>query len=262
MYDSVNASNIPAGASMAAWYDYWPASHPIDGATNVHVTKGDHGNVGDVADVGDAGTFTPAQAAQWVKARRASGYPLPGPCEYVNRDEWPACIAALAAIGEPECLWWIADPGGNDVHIGDRNGLVVAVQSAYSPARDSSLVADYWPGVDPPPAPPPSPIEGDDMIGGLFWRGPHPTLADRFDNLWVDPRDESAWHSWDGGDPAAPQGVEHTDLAPSKGTAIVGTWTPDGSVLRVLMLGTDDLYVNDLELHGGPQGWRKILAPS
>jgi hypothetical protein len=71
---------------------------------------------------------------------------------YCNTSEWPQVRAAFQNAGVTEPNYWVAQYDNNPTipagavakqYIGDYQGY------------DKSVVADYWPGVDPAPAPPP-----------------------------------------------------------------------------------------------------------
>lgn len=155
-YDAVTASNIPRDAqgvcgyvdgryawSLADW-NLFPQAVKVDIA--VRSTT----NAGTVLDV-ERGNATPAQSVDWVLMRRAAGA---DPTIYCNELDpvtgWPAVRAAFRARNVPEPHYWIAKYDGNTTIPSG----AVAKQYENTAGWDLSAVADYWPGVDPAPAPP------------------------------------------------------------------------------------------------------------
>jgi hypothetical protein len=162
MYDSVTAADIPRGALMVAGY--------VDGAYawteadwNLHakarwvrITVGSGTLDADVADV-ENGDYTPATAAAWGKRKLARG---DAPGYYISESRLPQLYAALSAAG--------MDPyKGHVVWVALWDGVyaqwdgATAKQYQHPPGSgghyDLSWVADYWPGIDPPPVPAPAP---------------------------------------------------------------------------------------------------------
>ncbi len=153
MYDTVEAQSAPAGASLLAGYvngryanmDALRARYPHALLVGIAVTADHDGGV--VLDV-ERGDATPAEAPGWVTRRRAAGV---DPTVYCSASVWPAVRAAfhVAHVAEPH--YWIAQWD-------DRAAVMpgaVAKQYANHPGYDVSVVAAYWPGVDPHPGPPP-----------------------------------------------------------------------------------------------------------
>jgi hypothetical protein len=164
MFDSVDVAGLPVGGDLYAGY--------VDGRyENAAAIKARFPNVpfvgiavtastndGTVLDV-ERYDATPAQAPGWVKMRRLAGVE---PSVYCAEDAWATVKAAFVAAGIQEPPYWVAAyPGGGP---GIPAGAV-AHQYADMGGYDVSTVADYWPGVDPAPAPPtPTAYEiGDDM---------------------------------------------------------------------------------------------------
>lgn len=155
MYDATDPSRIPPDARMVAGYvgGRWPtyadgslaAAFPAAQRVSVAVSSAFDAQILDVEN-GDA---TPQTALAWVRRRRASGLI---PTCYANLSTWPQIRAVFAAAGEPLPYWWAAQPDG----IAALGPGQIAKQYAWTPGYDLSVVAAYWPGVDPPPAPPPS----------------------------------------------------------------------------------------------------------
>lgn len=154
MFDSVNASAIPADASLVAGYiDGLYRWTPNDwarfpNARYVRIATSAATNAGEVLDV-ETGDATPDQAVTWTVARRRSGA---DPTVYVDSSRWLEASVAFARDHVTAPHWWVAaHPGaGRTIPPG-----AVAHQFADLGRYDLSVVADYWPGVDPIPLPVP-----------------------------------------------------------------------------------------------------------
>lgn len=160
MYDSDVAADIPANAEMVAGYvDLWSAAdwaRFLPNCTRVRIARNAATDDGHVLDV-ETGDATPEQAPQWAHKRRVAGVE---PSVYMNASTWDAVRAAFTAQGVTEPAYWVAFyDGGHDATI---PAGAVAHQYADSTTSgghyDLSAVADYWPGVDPTPAPPPEDV--------------------------------------------------------------------------------------------------------
>lgn len=157
MYDSTRAANIPASAGMVAgyvdeymipkWTDAEWARFPH--AVKVRIAKKATTDDGHVLDVEDR-LATPEEAPGWARMRRRSG--LAFPTIYCNRSTWPRVRAEFDQQGEPQPLYFIATASG-EAEIPD--GAIAAQYLLDTDQNtDISVVADYWPGVDPAPQPP------------------------------------------------------------------------------------------------------------
>lgn len=165
MYDSVNPENIPTSATLVAGYVdglyRWSDADWARFPNSIHVRIACFASTNDgvVLDV-ETGDATPAQAPGWVQRRRAVGI---DPTIYCNTTIWPQVVAAFINAGVPQPHYWIAAyPGiGPTLYAGS-----VAHQYADPGPYDLSVVADYWPGVDPIPAPntPPVPHRKDSDV--------------------------------------------------------------------------------------------------
>lgn len=149
MYDSVDASKIPANAEMVAGYVdgayAWKAEdwRRFPNAVAVRIAVFPTTNDGTCGDV-ENGDMTPATAVAWVKLRRAAGI---DPSLYTSLDNWEHVQAAFEYASEPQPHWWIAAWSGDPtVMVG-----TVAHQYQNGADYDTSTVADYWPGVDAAP---------------------------------------------------------------------------------------------------------------
>lgn len=172
MYDSVNWAAIPANAQMVAGYlapssFAWPAAAwaRFPNAVKVQIAVRASTNAGQVLDV-ESGDATPAQAPGWVAMRRAANPPV-DPTVYCSASAWPTVQAAFASAGLAQPHYWIASyPGGGAVIPSGAVAHQYADPNSGSGGDwDLSVVADYWPGVDPistPVLPPVLPV-GEDM---------------------------------------------------------------------------------------------------
>lgn len=104
----------------------------------IHVTISVDGNAAQVGDV-ERGAMTIGQAI-------AIGYGT----VYCSASSWPNNVAAYRTARKPQPNWWIAAyPGaGETIPAG-----AVAHQYSDVGGFDSSVAANYWPGVDPAPKP-------------------------------------------------------------------------------------------------------------
>lgn len=155
MADSINPVNIPVGRfSLVAGYVDGPRSQwPQTGwtmhaghSTLVRIAVFATTNAGVVLDV-ETGDATPAQAPGWVQKRRAAGV---DPTVYCSMALWPAVRTAFQAALVPEPHYWVAGyPGGGPVIPAGAIAHQYADSSTSGGNWDLSVVADYWPGVDP-----------------------------------------------------------------------------------------------------------------
>jgi hypothetical protein len=161
MYDSTNPYDIPRTAHAVAGYVdgryAWPqAGWDWHGAPlKVRITVTGQTLNAHVADV-ENGDLTPAQGAAWLKRKKAAGQIG---ALYFSRGLLSTVVAAVRAEGLGPADWTIWEADWTAVpHLRDS---AYAVQYDHPPHSgghyDLSLVADYWPGVDPKPAPAPAP---------------------------------------------------------------------------------------------------------
>lgn len=157
MYDAVNPNNVPTNAVMVAGYvDGRYAWKPADwarfpSAVKVFIAVFPSTNAGQVLDC-EAGDATPAQVAGWLTMRRRAGV---DPTVYCSLAAWPAVEDAVNASHVAQPHWWIAAHPGNGPNL-YANTVAHQYQDVNN-LYDLSVVADFWPGVDPvlPPAPQP-----------------------------------------------------------------------------------------------------------
>lgn len=181
-YDSTDAAKVPAGADGYLGYidgsyqSYKPLLARFPGTLVVPISvdpSSDHGLVFD----GPPDNATWPQVVQWVARRRSSGA---DPTVYTDQSSWTTAQAAFRAANVAYPHWWIANYNGvptiPDGAIGHQYATVVG-------RYDTSVVADYWPGVDPAPttiAPaPPAPVTAtmeDDEMALLISVTPDPTV--------------------------------------------------------------------------------------
>ena len=160
MYDGIVPGEVPAGAQLYAayldgtWADYPAMVARFPNAVHVSIAVSSGYNGGQVLDV-ENGDATPAESVNWVLMRRAAGT---DPTVYCSLSTWPGVRSAFSARGVAPPHYWVADYSlGNNPAI---PAGAIALQYADRGGYDVSVVADYWPGVDPPPS---QPTQEDDM---------------------------------------------------------------------------------------------------
>jgi hypothetical protein len=182
MYDGVDPAQVPAGAAIYAGYDdgSWQSlagltgTHPGKLYVSICVSATGTGRVLDVEQY-DA---TPEQAPAWAERQRAAGNPYP--VVYCNQASgWPAVKAAFAAQKVAEPLYWVAAYVNDPTKVPTIPAGAIALQYYDYGGYDTSVVADYWPGLDPAPkptapAPAPSIEENDDMAETIRSLALHP----------------------------------------------------------------------------------------
>lgn len=169
MYDGVNTDAAAIGqqakpGDLAAgyvdglykWSDAsWALLKP--GVIRVRIAVFSSTNDGHILDV-ERGNATPAQSVDWALQRRAAGVQ---PTVYCNQFDpvtgWPAVRAAFEARGVAEPFYWVAKYDDVPVIPTGAIGKQYDDDIALGKPWDVSVVADYWPGVDPAPIPAPDP---------------------------------------------------------------------------------------------------------
>lgn len=156
LFDAVTLSNIPANPEMVGCYADGLYKNEAEARSRfphaiivpIAVSAGYNSVSVKVLDV-ENGDATPGQAPGWVQRQRAIGG---GDSVYCNVSALPSVLSAFHAAGVAPGPIWVAHydgvatiPAGAIAkqYLGDYNGY------------DLSIVADYWPGVDPKPSPPP-----------------------------------------------------------------------------------------------------------
>jgi len=185
MFDGIaaDAAKIPASAALVAGYVdglyKWSDAHwaRFPRATRVRIAVFADTDDGVVLDC-EQGNCTPAESVDWVLTRRKAGV---DPTVYCGRNTWWDDIrAAHRARGVPEPHYWVADYAVSQTNPQIPAGAI-ALQYTDTGSYDLSVVADYWPGVDPKPLP--RPPQEHDMIlhvitgsseiwalsGSLYW---------------------------------------------------------------------------------------------
>lgn len=189
MYDSVRVSGIPKDAKMVAGYvdglyaNVGTMRRAFPNAVVVRIAVSARTNDGHVLDVED-GDATPAESVGWVKRRRLAGF---DPSVYCNASVWPAVRKAFKDAGIPEPHYWIAKWDG----IAQIPQGAVAKQYKNGPDYDTSIVSNYWAGVDKSnnPRPVPSPafytVKAGDTLSEIAVHY-HITLRQILDlNTWI-----------------------------------------------------------------------------
>ncbi len=189
MFDSVDASRIPADAQIVggyingryAWKPSDWARFPTARKVTIAVSADADAKCLDV-ETYDA---TSAQAPGWAHRQRARGEPHPW--VYIQESTWAECRHQFAIQQEPEPIWWIAGyPGsvGWNLYPGSHAHQVID-DGPY----DRSLVADHVPGLDPSPAATVATTTGEpDMAVAIYFTfGPDQQHLGLFrsDRTWI-----------------------------------------------------------------------------
>lgn len=161
MADAVVSANIPVGKfklvagylngaiskwSQADWDRH--AGHSILVKITVFASLND----GHMLDV-ETGDATPAQAPGWVRMRRAAGFLYP--TIYCSESIWSTVKAEFNRQGVAQPSYVVAaypgehDASGNPLIPDGAIGHQYADPATSGGQYDLSVVADYWPGVDP-----------------------------------------------------------------------------------------------------------------
>lgn len=163
MRDSANLEYIdPATVDLVGYYidgRYVPTSAQLArfaGKVHVPISVNPSGNAGVVLD-GAPDNGPTGEEPGWVARRRKSGV---DPTVYTTLSLWPTLIQAMNAAGVAQPHWWIADWNSRAEMI---DGAVAHQYDTVTGRWDDSIVADYWPGIDPvkttsPPPPGPAPV--------------------------------------------------------------------------------------------------------
>jgi len=165
MYDACDPTHIPADAAMVAYYIEgqcaWPPQQlaRFPNAVKVPIATVAQPPRGTVLDV-EAGDSSPDLAPGWCAARRAAGV---DPSVYCNVSTWPTVRAAFAAHQVAEPHYWIA--AWDHIAVLPSGAVAKQYVNEQPPGCDTSVVADYWPGVDPSPV---TPTQGEPEAMYLF----------------------------------------------------------------------------------------------
>jgi hypothetical protein len=165
MKDSVTWQAIPVDTPVVGGYVApsrysWPpeawARFPNSVQVKITPSTSAYGRGIHVLDV-ESGDATPGEVPGWVNASRTAGQE---PSVYLSSSVWAAAINACVSANVAVPHFWIADWNNvqnlPSITVGGVGYTAVAHQYA-DPAHgsggnyDNSVVADYWPGVDPAP---------------------------------------------------------------------------------------------------------------
>jgi hypothetical protein len=164
MCDSVNVSSIPSNATLIGAYvdglyrNDVAMRRRFPNAHIVEITVFASDDIGIMGDCEKGDMWPYPRAIAWVQLRRAAGK---DPTVYVGENNWSGLRQAfqLARITEPHYV------------VANHDGVPVipagAVGKQYQDILncDYTVVAPYWPGVDPAPQPTP---KDDDMAPWMF----------------------------------------------------------------------------------------------
>lgn len=154
MFDGVTPASVPAGAAAYAGYNQGKyQSLPglvakFPGALHVSICVQATGSAR-VLDV-ETSDATAEEAPGWVTRMRAAGEPYP--VVYCNEENgWAAVRAAFAAQAVSEPLYWVANYVDDPTKLPAIPEGAIGIQFYDYGGYDASLIADYWPGLDPAP---------------------------------------------------------------------------------------------------------------
>lgn len=158
MRDSANIEQIdPATVDLIGYYvdgKYVPSNAALArfaGKVHVPISVNPSGNLGLVLD-GPPDNGSVGEVPGWVARRRKAGV---DPTVYTTLSLWPTLVQAMNTAGVAQPHWWIASWNERAEMI---DGAVAHQYDTVPNRWDDSIVADYWPGIDPAhtnPAPPP-----------------------------------------------------------------------------------------------------------
>lgn len=145
MYDAINLRKLPPGGDLYAGYvgGAWPtfsqlgALFPHAVLVSIAVNATENAMVLDV----EAGDAVPADGPMWALRQRVLGGT---PTIYCSSAVWPEVVAEFTRLHVALPLWWEAHYDG----VAALTPGSIAKQYATG-LYDTSVVADYWPGVDP-----------------------------------------------------------------------------------------------------------------
>lgn len=170
MHDGIasDALLIPATTQLVAGYVdglyAWSAAdwdrfpHSVKVRIAVFTSTDD----GHVLDVEPGNDMTPSHWVSWVQMRRKAGV---DPTIYVGENNWQLVRDAFQSAKVAEPHYWVARYD----NIQQIPAGAVAKQYADAGSYDLSVVADYWPGVDPTPQG--VQVEQADKVTGNLSRG-------------------------------------------------------------------------------------------
>lgn len=148
MYDSVNAAAVPADGDLYAGYidggyrSWLPLTQRFPNKKVVKIAAFSWTPAAEVYDT-EPGDLTPQQVVPTLQRERAAGR---NPSIYCDRSERSQVEDLVAAAGLVQPPYWVAAP----TQISHQEPGAVATQWGWDPGFDTSLVEDFWPGVDSP----------------------------------------------------------------------------------------------------------------
>ena len=158
-YDSTTPSAIPADAAMVAGYSdgiyAWSAADwaRFSNAVQVRIVVNSITDDGDVLDI-EPGNNDALASVDWTIARRAAGAVPTVYCgNWAPGYTMADVVAAHNARGVPPPQFWLADFDGVQAIPDGCIAKQYANAQMLGINADASVVADFWPGVDPMPDP-------------------------------------------------------------------------------------------------------------
>lgn len=162
----------PASIDLIAYYvdgNYVPSRQALDrfaGKVHVPISVNLSGNAGIVLD-GPPDNGSVSEVPGWVDRAWRRGVT---PTVYTDRSMWAEIVQAINNAGVRQPLWWIAQWNGDASMI---PGAIAHQYETVANRYDLSVVADYWPGIDPAPTSPGAPSRGGGG-GGTTTQKPSP----------------------------------------------------------------------------------------
>lgn len=157
-FDAIEPKNMPKDGDGYLGYDdgNWPDAAEeatmFPGKVIGKITTNPAHNYGSIGD-GPPDNGTWPQWVGWVEMRRAAGE---DPTINTNTSNWDSGKEAFREANVPDPHWWIAHYLNSPPDLKNLPPIpdgAVALQCYDYGGYDISVVADYWPGVDPKPAP-------------------------------------------------------------------------------------------------------------
>lgn len=171
MYDSDQASAIPATARMVAGYidgdrGRWSQADwdRFPNATKVRIVRRDSTNDGDVIDCEEGVVWPPDRAVNWVIMRRLAGAIPSVYCNQLNG--LPLVRRAFQDRGVADPPYWVARYNGVEEIPSGTIAKQYANEFLHQQGHfDLSIVADFWPGVDKDKT-----VADSNTVNALAWR--------------------------------------------------------------------------------------------
>ena len=162
MYDSVTVSALPHDGDLYLGYVDGIYTHnnynevrarfPHKRIVKCTVTGGTlDAELGDI----ETGDMSPASGAAWAHRKVTAGQ---HPTLYMNASTWAAVKAEVRKLGlTGKVSYLVASYDGKAVIPAGAIGKQYIDHGPHGENYDTSVIADYWPGVDPAPKPAPTP---------------------------------------------------------------------------------------------------------